>query len=570
MMKTLPALILVCFFTVEITAQSNRSVTYDECIFFYKQLEKKYPQAKLLEYGLTDVGKPLHVLAISSDGDFNSLSIHQKNRPVILILNGIHPGEPDGIDASMMLADTLLSTEAGKKLLGSIVLLIVPSYNIDGMLNRGCCSRANQNGPEEYGFRGNARNLDLNRDFIKCDSENAKSFTRLFRSWNPHVLMDTHVSDGADYPYTMTLISTQHNKLHPLVGNFLKQELTPALFKSMKVKGDEMIPYVNTKSYGDDPETGIYGFLETPRYATGYAALFNTIGFVAESHMLKPFPQRVQSTYRLLVSLIENVKSHSEKIVSLKKKADNECASIKTFGLKWETDTAKFDTLLFRGYEIRKEKSNVTGLERIRYDRNAPFARPIRFYDYYNEVISVQRPEFYLLPQAWKEVAERMKLNKVKMIPLVNDSMVEAEVMYIDKYKATSTPYEGHYVNTVQEMRKQKEKVKVYKGDFLIPVSQSCNRYIVETLEPQGTDSWFTWGFFDAILQQKEWFSSYVFEDLADSLLKADAKLRNDFTAKLETDSTFSKDEFAQLYFIYQRSPYFEKTYRRYPVLRIN
>lgn len=570
MMKIFSAFFLLCLNIVSVSAQFNRTVTYHECIAFYRQLDKKYPQARLLEYGLTDVGKPLHVFAISSDTDFNPSSVHHKNRPVVLILNGIHPGEPDGIDASMMLADTILSTERGKRLLGNTVLLIIPAYNIDGMLNKGCCSRANQNGPEEYGFRGNARHLDLNRDFIKCDSENAKSFTRLFREWNPHVLMDTHVSNGADYSYTMTLISTQHNKLHPVLGSFLKQKFTPALFKSMKEKGDEMIPYVNTKSYGDDPETGLYGFLETPRYATGYAALFNTIGFVAESHMLKPFPQRVQSTYRLLVSLLENVKTYSDEIISNKIKADHECASTKNFGLKWDTDTLKFDTLLFRGFEIRKEKSKVTGQDRIRYDRTAPFERPIRFYDYYHSIINIQRPEYYLIPQAWKEVIERMKLNNVKMIPLLSDTTIEAEVMYIDKYKATSTPYEGHYINTVQELRKQKEKVKVYKGDFLIPVNQSCNRYIVETIEPQGTDSWFTWGFFDAILQQKEWFSSYVFEDLADSLLKADAKLRTDFIAKKETDSAFAKDEFAQLYFIYQRSPYFEKTYRRYPVLRIN
>jgi hypothetical protein len=550
-------------------SQSNRSVTYEDCISFYRKLDEKYQQAKLIESGMTDIGKPLHVFIISPDGDFNPQSVHRKNIPVVLILNGIHPGEPDGIDASMMLADSLLSTAAGKKLLGNTVLLIIPSYNVDGMLNRSCCSRANQNGPEEYGFRGNARNLDLNRDFIKCDSENAKSFTRLFRTWNPHVLMDTHVSDGADYSYTMTLISTQHNKLHPLLGNFLKQQFTPALFESMKEKGDEMIPYVNTQSYGDDPETGIYGFMETPRYSTGYAALFNTLGFVAESHMLKPFPQRVQSMYRLLVTLLEETQRHANEIVSLKHQADKACAEMKTFGLKWSADTTRFDTLLFRGYEIRKEKSSVTGLERIRYDRSAPFERPIRFYDYYKTEITAEKPTRYLLPQAWREVIERMKLNKVEMYPLPNDTILDAEVLYIEKSKNTSSPYEGHYVNTIQHIRKETEKVKAYKGDYLIPVNQSCNRYIVETLEPQGVDSWFTWGFFDAILQQKEWFSSYVFEDLADSLLKADSQLRNEFISKQQSDSSFASDSFAQLYYIYQRSPYFEKTFRRYPVVRI-
>jgi hypothetical protein len=570
MFRSFRLLVLLQFTAFQVFSQTNRSATYDECIAFYRHIDKKYPQAKLLEYGLTDVGKPLHLLVISRDGDFNPESVHRKRRPVLLILNGIHPGEPDGIDASMMLTDTLLSTQEGKRMLGNTVLLIVPVYNVDGMLNRGCCSRTNQNGPEEYGFRGNARNLDLNRDFIKCDSENAKSFTRLFREWNPQVMVDTHVSDGADYPYTMTLILTQHNKIHPVMGNFLKHVFTPALFNSMKEKGDEMIPYVNTANYGDDPETGIYGFLETPRYSTGYAALFNTLGFVAESHMLKPFHQRVQSTYRLLCSLLENVKTFSSEIVDLKQKADSLCASMKTFELQWEPDTSKFDTLLFKGYEIRKEKSTVTGFERIRYDRNALFERPVRFYDYYRATVTVQRPDYYLIPQAWSELIMRMKLNKVNMTQLASDSIIEAEVLYIEKHKSSSSPYEGHYINTVLQLRRQTEKVKVFKGDYLIPVNQPCNRYIVETLEPQGVDSWFTWGLFDAILQQKEWFSSYVFEDLADSLLKSNRKLHSDFILKKETDSLFAKDSFAQLYYIYQHSPYFEKTYRRYPVLRVN
>jgi hypothetical protein len=194
----------------------------------------------------------------------------------------------------------------------------------------------------------------------------------------------------------------------------------------------------------------------------------------------------------------------------------------------------------------------------------------VRFYDYYRATVTVQRPDYYLIPQAWSELIMRMKLNKVNMTQLASDSIIEAEVLYIEKHKSSSSPYEGHYINTVLQLRRQIEKVKVFKGDYLIPVNQPCNRYIVETLEPQGVDSWFTWGLFDAILQQKEWFSSYVFEDLADSLLKSNRKLHSDFILKKETDSLFAKDSFAQLYYIYQHSPYFEKTYRRYPVLRVN
>ena len=103
------------------------------------------------------------------------------------------------------------------------MIVIIPVYNVGGALNRGSYSRANQNGPEAYGFRGNARNLDLNRDFIKCDSRNARSFNRLFNQWKPDVFVDTHTSNGADYQYVMTLISTQKDRLGGALGEFLTQ-----------------------------------------------------------------------------------------------------------------------------------------------------------------------------------------------------------------------------------------------------------------------------------------------------------------------------------------------------------
>jgi murein tripeptide amidase MpaA len=96
-------------------------------------------------------------------------------------------------------------------------------------LQRSCCSRANQNGPDEYGFRANYQNLDLNRDFIKADSENAKSFIQIFQQWKPHVFVDTHISDGADYTYNMTLIATQKDKLHPLLSKFMQSTWLPSV-----------------------------------------------------------------------------------------------------------------------------------------------------------------------------------------------------------------------------------------------------------------------------------------------------------------------------------------------------
>jgi murein tripeptide amidase MpaA len=78
-------------------------------------------------------------------------STRQKNRRVLFIQNGIHPGEPEGIDASMMLARDLLQQKSLQKLLANVTVVIVPVYNVDGMLNRNATTRVNQNGPAAYG-----------------------------------------------------------------------------------------------------------------------------------------------------------------------------------------------------------------------------------------------------------------------------------------------------------------------------------------------------------------------------------------------------------------------------------
>ncbi len=547
--------------------ESNQSLTYDETISAYTNLARRFPaQAKLTTEGLTDCGKPLHLFIISADGFFTPEAARKNGKAVVLINNGIHPGEPDGIDASVRLSQDFLNGK--KKLPANVVICIIPIYNIDGALKRGCCSRANQNGPEAYGFRGNARNLDLNRDFIKADAANTRSFIKIFRHWDPDVLVDTHVSDGADYQYTMTLISTQHNKLGGPAGEYLKNIMTPALFPMMKSSGHEMSNYVNTAKYDDTPESGIYGFMETPRFATGYTALFQCFGFVTETHMLKPFVSRVNATVSFLENLILFLAENAADVIDARKKSRALVLSQPDFPIQWKLDSTKFEQVNFKGFEAEYRTSKVTGQTQLYFNQQQKFTRPVKFYDIYEPAAVVSRPAYYILPQAWHEVVERLQLNQVKMQRLEKDSVIEVESYFIGDFKTVKDPYEGRYLHNSTNVTSRINKLQYLKGDYLIPVNQEANRYIVETLEPAAPDSWFNWGFFDAILQQKEWFSAYVFDDVAEKLLEENAALKSEFERKKSEDPEFAKNSFAQLYFIYRNSSNFED-YKRYPVGRI-
>ncbi|WP_367865094.1 M14 family metallopeptidase [Pedobacter sp. WC2423] len=542
----------------------NQTATYEQAIAYYKQLAEVFPQAKLLSYGMTDFGKPLHLLVLSKHKVFDPAELKKNNQRILLINNGIHPGEPEGIDASMLLARDLLKDN---HLPDNVVVCIIPIYNIDGSFNRSSTSRANQNGPEAYGFRGNSKNYDLNRDFIKTDSRNSAAFQEIFNTWQPEIFVDTHTSNGADYQYTMTLIPTQKDKLNPILSEYLTKTMVPALYAGMKKKGYELIPYIN--SIENTPDAGIIGFLETPRYSTGYAALHNTIGFMPETHMLKTYQKRVESTYQLLQTYVALVSRDAKIIGENKRKADEAAAVQNEFPLSWKLNETTYELITFKGFAAKYKPSAVSGADRLYYDRNDPYTKKIKYWNKFEPQFTVAKPAAYVIPKAWDKVIGLLKLNGVKVQELREDQELAVDVYYIEDYKTASRPYEGHYIHNNVQVSTKKQNLKFYKGDYLVYVNQPQNRYIMETLEPEATDSFFNWNFFDSILDQKEHYSAYVFEDTAAELLKDNPELKARLNQKKIKDSTFAQNPSAQLEFVYQNSNYYEKTYLRYPIARL-
>src|SRR5690606_3603102 len=314
---------------------------------------------------------------------------------------------------------------------------------IGGSLNRNSTSRTNQNGPNSYGFRGNARNFDLNRDFIKSDTKNTRAFAEIFHNIQPDVLIDNHVSNGADYQYTLTHLFTQHNKLGGDLGDYLHTEMMPNLEKKLAEKQWDITPYVNV--FNEVPENGFSQFMDSPRYSTGYATLFNTLGLMVETHMLKPYKQRVEGTYELMKSMIDIVETDGDKIVQLRKNALTNLKIASTYPLDWEIDTTKTSTLKFKGYEGTMQPSEITGFERLKYDRNKPFTKDVVYQNYFKPTTEVAIPKAYIIPQGWWEVLDLLKLNKVEMRELQNDTTITVESYKIDTFETRKSPFEGHY-----------------------------------------------------------------------------------------------------------------------------
>ena len=111
------------------------------------------------------------------------------------------------------------------------------------------------------------------------------------------------------------------------------------------------------------------------------------------------------------------------------------------------------------------------------------------------------------------------------------------------------------------------ETLQARAGDVMVPLDQPRARYVVETLEPEAHDSFFRWGFFNSVLEKKEAFSAYVFEDTAHEMLRDEPELQARFAQWKADHPEKLSDPQAVLGFIFAHGQrHAEPEWRRYPV----
>ena len=385
----------------------NQTTTLEDCMAFYKMLEARFPKIlHMFDIGVSDGGTTIFAGTVSADGVHDFDEIKRTYRPIFFNNNGIHPGEPEGIDSCMALVRDFCIRPELLSTLRRTVFVFIPIYNVDGCLRRNNSSRVNQQGPELFGFRGNAMHLDLNRDFIKCDSLAAQAFNRFFALWDPDTMVDTHTSNGADYRYTMTVIATQSDKIGGEIGTFIREIMLPEISENMEKRGWPICPYVNPVQ--EVPDDGIAAFLDLPRFSTGFAALHHTIGLMPETHMLKSYADRYAAMRAFVEEMVIFAATFSDQIQALRIATNHFNYRKKEWPVRWVLDKDQPSTFVFKGYEARYRPSILGNYERLYYS-DQPFEKEIDYFDRYRPEVFVPSPEYYLIPQQWREVVQRLE-----------------------------------------------------------------------------------------------------------------------------------------------------------------
>ncbi len=545
-----------------------RTDRYDQTIAFCQRLAEYSPVVRYESFGISPQGRDIPLLIVDQDQEFDPNGERTRNKVIVLIQAGIHSGEIEGKDAGLMLIRDMIINKKLQGILDNGVLLFIPIFSVDAHERFGPFNRINQNGPEEMGWRSTAQNLNLNRDFMKTDAPEIQAWLRLFNKWLPDVLTDIHTTDGADFQYVITYVADDHPGVAEPLRSWTANDFVPELKVRMKSSGYDLFPYVSPR-IGHDIRSGLESRAFPPRFSNGYGTAQSRPFVLIETHMLKPYKQRVESVYEYLRHLIAYCGENSSEIKEVMRKADSLTASyLAGTYLPVDFELSKDSVMIdFAGVDFRVEDSRISGSKKIVWG-----TEPVNFrVPLFNQNIpsdSALIPHAYLIPREWDDVIERIRLHGLTVNRLTEPTILEVVSSRLSKPQWQSSLYEGR--QTVKfEIQEVIDSVTFPAGTAVVIADQRGNRVLAQLLEPNSRDSFVRWGFFNAIFEQKEYAEDYVMEEVAQRMLAESTSLRNEFETKLQSDSTFAKSPAERLNFFYERSPYWDQNLGLYPVRKV-
>ncbi|OFY38738.1 MAG: hypothetical protein A2X18_08675 [Bacteroidetes bacterium GWF2_40_14] len=552
----------------------NRTPRYSETVEFCKLLDKNSPMVTYTSIGTSPQGRDIPLLIADKDGLTSPDEIRAKGRSVILVEAAIHAGEPDGKDAGLMLIRDIAVYNKFPGILDNVSLLFIPIINVDGHEDFGSFYRINQNGPEEVGARFTAQRYNMNRDFIKADAPETRALIVLYKKWMPELFMDIHVTNGADFQYVSTYGVDHCGFLNDNLLKWTNNVYEKKLKEGMAAAGFPIFPYFESYS-NTNQRAGVLPNNFPPQYSNGYASANNRIGILVENHIYKPYKQRVESSYNLILQSLKIIGENSRELQKEIALADRNSASDMfrrdSLPLMFSHDFKDSILVDYLAWNDKKVKSELSGADWTYSDRTSPVTIRLPLFTSYKKDLMIKLPKAYIIPQEQIATRELLDLHGIKYSILNTDTTIYVETYRFVNPKWSEFPNEGR-VTLTTGYTTQKEYVKFRKGDLIILTAQPKVKIIAHMLEPKSPTSLVYWGFYNLFARPATefWIRLNYMEVKGREMIAKDPALKKEFETKKANDPAFANDPQAILQFFMSKvRENVEPNVSRYPVCRI-
>jgi hypothetical protein len=471
---------------------------FDEVMAFVRTADAATPRLQATSFGYSLEGRALPLVVVGEAADASAEAVRATQKTRVLVMANIHAGEVEGKEAMLALLRALAQGEHAEWF-ESMVLLVAPIYNADGNERVTLTNRPHQLGPVGgMGQRPNAQGLDLNRDFMKLDSPEARSLVRLLTDYDPHVVVDLHTTNGTYHAYHLTYSPPLHPNTPRAIVEFLRGRLLPAATAAIKAQNKWDFFYYGNVPDADEPmPRGWYTFDHRPRFGNNYVGLRNRLAVLSEAFAYLDFETRIAVTRRFVEEILAIVYGAGEDIRAMADAADHEVLAGQRLATRaMHARTGDIDVLMG---EVARERHPLTGEVVL---RRLDVSRPERMPDFSTfEAAETERvPTAYVIPTDLDVVLDRLSAHGIRTRRLERDTSMTVNEFVIDASTAAERVFQGHRERTLTGQYRAAQR-RVPAGSVLVPMDQPLGRLAFTLLEPRSDDGFVAWGLVDSALE---------------------------------------------------------------------
>ena len=539
MQRCKPVVVISIFFLVAVAAKTvaqqgsddklksraeltnyEETTRYEEVLNFIAELQRRSSLIRLESFGKSEEGRSLPLMILSDSPISNTRDARGSGKPIVFIMANIHAGEVEGKEAMLHLSRRILFGDL-KPLLNKLIILIAPIYNADGNEKISTNNRTAQNGPiAGVGVRENSKNYDLNRDYIKLDSSEARSLVNVLNRWDPHLTVDLHTTNGSYHGYHLTYSQPLNPNTSASILSYHRDKMLPAITKAM-LKNHRLRTYY----YGNFPRftnlptpgepTRWEAFTHQPRVGQNYHGLRNRLTILSEAYSYLTFKRRVEVTEKFVEEIFKYAAKNAEEIAQLTKRADDETvrkfSSYETIeqGVEFEMRPLpkRVDILIGEVVKVKNPRSGkeMTAMVEEKF-------KPLRMDDYgtFAAKRSVVAPRAYIFkPDKNLEVViEKLVQHGITVEELTAPVQTEVDVFTIGNVTRSERAFQNHRQMKITGTYK-KENMTFPSGSIVVRTAQPLGRLVCYLLEAESDDGLVNWNFLDPYLEKGKIFPVY-------------------------------------------------------------
>lgn len=472
--------------------------SYSDVVSFLRALQHQTTDVRVGTLALSTEGREIPWILAARPMVSGPVAAHSTGKPVVYLQGNIHAGEVEGKEAAQMLLRDLTAGPLST-LLDSVILLVVPIYNVDGneRFGPGEQHRPGQNGPSRVGLRSNGQGLDLNRDYVKMEAPETRGAARLINRWDPDLFIDMHTTNGSYHGYQLTY-APGLNPNDNAANAYVRDEFLPTVRRRVRERhGQEMFWYGNFRNQNPDSlGQGWFTYDPRPRFGTNWFAMRGRMAILSEGYSNAPFDVRVAASYNFVREVLALAAESRERILAIRSQVD----STRPRFVAVRSRRAPPDTMDVMA-EITDPADDGTG----------PFARRMRTGEYRTIAMPVYHrfdpaqveaiPTGYVLPPKLVHVAELLGRHGIRVQRLDEQWSGSVEAFAIDSLSAAERPFQGHRAVSVAGRWRDHQAVAA-RGWLYVATDQRLGLLAAYVLEPLSADGVVTWNLIDRDLRR--------------------------------------------------------------------